>query len=57
MNIEDKFPYAQLFSVKIANEYIVDTIQYLSIGTAPQEFNTAQKKNMVVKVADYQLIA
>jgi hypothetical protein len=25
--------------------------------TAPQEFNTAQKKNLVVRAVDYQLIA
>jgi hypothetical protein len=29
----------------------------LSIGIVPQEFNTAQKKNLVVRDADYQLIA
>jgi hypothetical protein len=29
----------------------------LSTGTAPQEFNTVQKKNLVVIVVDYQLIA
>jgi hypothetical protein len=36
-NLEDKFPGAQLFSVQIVNEYFADIIQYLSIGTAPQE--------------------
>jgi hypothetical protein len=57
MNIEDKFPDAQLFLVQIANEYFTDIIQYLSRGTAPQEFNIAQKKKLVARVADYQLIA
>ena len=28
----------------------------MSTGTALKEFNTAQKKNMVVRVANYQLI-
>jgi hypothetical protein len=28
----------------------------LSTGTVPQEYNTVQKKNLVVWVADYQLI-
>jgi hypothetical protein len=32
-------------------------IQYLSTGTTPQEYSTAQKKKLVVCVADYQLIA
>jgi hypothetical protein len=56
-NINDKFLDAQLFSVQIVDEYFTDTIQHLSIGIAPQEFNTAQKKNMVVRDADYKLIA
>ena len=44
-SLEDDFPNAQLFSVQIANEYFADIIQYLSTGTVPQEYNTAQKKN------------
>jgi hypothetical protein len=57
MNLEDNFPDAQLFSVQIANEYFIDIIQYLSTGTVPQEYTTTQKKNLVVRTADYQLIA
>jgi hypothetical protein len=56
MNLEEKFLDAQLFLVHIANEYFADIIQYLSIGTAPLEYNIAQKKKLVVRVADYQLI-
>jgi hypothetical protein len=56
-NLEDNFPDAQLFSVQVADEYFVDIIEYLSTGIAPQEFNTMQKKNLVVRAADYQLIA
>jgi hypothetical protein len=44
------------FSVQVADEYFDDIIEYLSTGTAPQEFNTSQKKNLVVRVANYQLI-
>jgi hypothetical protein len=47
-NLEDNFLDAQLFSVQIVDEYFADIIQYLSTGTAPQEYNTAQKKNLVV---------
>jgi hypothetical protein len=50
-------PGTQLFSVQVVDEYFTDIIEYLSTGVAPQEFSTAQKKNMVVRVADYQLIA
>jgi hypothetical protein len=56
-NLEDNFPDAQLFSIQIVDEYFADIIQYLSSRTAPQEFNTAQKKNLAVRAADYQLIA
>jgi hypothetical protein len=56
-SLDDKFPDAQLFSFQVADEYFLDIIQYLSRWITPQEFNTAQKKNLVVRVADYQLIA
>jgi hypothetical protein len=55
-NIEDDFLNAQLFSIQVADEYFVDIIQYLSTGTAPQEFNNVWKKNLVVRAANYQLI-
>jgi hypothetical protein len=54
-NLEDNFLDAQLFSVQVADEYFSDIIQYLSTGTVPQEFNTTQNKNLVVRVVDYQL--
>jgi hypothetical protein len=47
----------QLFLVQVADEYFTDIIEYLSTGTAPQEFNTAQKKNLIVRAVDYQLIS
>jgi hypothetical protein len=56
-NIEETFPDAQLFLVQVVDEYFTNIIQYLSTGTAPQEFNTTQKKNLVVRDANYQLIA
>jgi hypothetical protein len=45
-----------LFSVEIVDEYFVDIIECLSTWVAPQEFNTAHKKNLVVRAANYQLI-
>jgi hypothetical protein len=56
-NLEDNFPDAQIFSVQIVDEYFADIIQYLSTSTASQEYNTAHKKNLVVRTADYRLIA
>ena len=40
MNLEDNFLDAQLFSVQVVDEYFADIIEYLSIGTEHQEFNT-----------------
>jgi hypothetical protein len=42
--------------VQIVDEYFIDIIELLT-GVAPKEFSTAQKKNMVVRAADYQLIS
>jgi len=55
-NLEDKFPDAHLFSIQIVYEYFVYIIELLSTGVAPNEFSTMQKKNIVVIVANYQLI-
>jgi hypothetical protein len=45
------------FSVQIANEYFADIIEFLSTGFSAKEYNTMQKKNMVVRDEKYQLIA
>jgi hypothetical protein len=55
-NLEENFLDARLFLVQIVYEYFVDIIEYLSTRSVPQEFNTMKRKNMVVRVADYQLI-
>jgi hypothetical protein len=55
--LEDNFPNAQLFSVQVTNEYFAEIIEYFSIGTMPQEFNTAEKKSLVVRATNHQLIA
>jgi hypothetical protein len=54
---KDNFPNAQLFLVQIVDDYFADIIEFLSTGFAPKEFNTGKKKNLVVRVANYQLIA
>jgi hypothetical protein len=51
-NLEHNFPDAQLFSVQIADEYFADIIQYLSTGTALQNYSITQKKNLVFCVVD-----
>ena len=50
-------PDAQLFSIQIEDEYYVDIINFLTTGWEPSEFTKQQKKQLVVKVADFTLIA
>ena len=52
-NLEDNFLDAHLFSFQVVDEYFANIIQYMSIGTAPQEFNTVQRKNLVVIASNY----
>ena len=56
-NLEDNFPYVQLFSIQIADEYYADIIHFLTTGWAPVEFTKQQKKQLVVKATDFTLIA
>jgi hypothetical protein len=48
---------AQLFAVKMVDDYFADIVQFLSTGMAPSDMTVAQKKQLVVKSTDYQLIA
>ena len=41
-NLEDNFPYAQLFAIHIADEYYTDIIHFLTTGWAPVEFTKHQ---------------
>jgi hypothetical protein len=41
----------------MVDDYFADIVQFLSTRVAPPEFTVAQKKQLVVKATDYQLIA
>ena len=56
-NLKDNFPDAQLFAIQIADEYYTDIIHFLTTGWAPDESTKHQKKQLVVKAADFKLIA
>jgi hypothetical protein len=45
------------FPVHIVDEYFDDIVNFFSTRFSPKEFNIVQKKNLVVRFADYQLIA
>jgi hypothetical protein len=41
----------------MVDDYFTDIVQFLSTGMAPSDMMVTQKKKLVVKVVDYQLIA
>ena len=40
----------------MVNDYYEQIVQFLAMGTTLEELTTSQKKHLVVKVADFQLI-
>jgi hypothetical protein len=52
-NLYDNLPNAQLFVVKMVDDYFSDIVQFLSKGMAPLDMAVAQKKKLVVKSTDY----
>jgi hypothetical protein len=48
---------AQLFAVKTVDDYFANIVQFLSTRMALSEMIVAQKKQLVVKAADYPLLA
>jgi hypothetical protein len=56
-NLDDSLPDAHLFVVQMVDDYFTDIVQLLSTGMAPSDMTVAQKKQLVVKATDYQLIA
>jgi hypothetical protein len=43
--------------MQILDEYFSNITEFLGTGFSPKEYNTAQKKNLVVGAVDYQMIA
>ena len=56
-NIDDGLPDAQLFLVYIGDDHYAPVIQFLVIGITSEDMSTRQKKQLVVKSSDFQLIA
>ena len=55
--MDEGLPDAQLFAIQMVDDYFQDIVQYLSTGFSPSEMTTKQKKQLVVRVADFTLIA
>ena len=56
-NIDDSSPNAQLFRVDIIDDHYALIIQFVATGVATEDMLTSQKKHLVVKDSDFQLIA
>ena len=55
-SLEDNLPDAQLFDIHIIDDYFANIIEFLTTGTRPAEYSTKQKKQLVVKTADFTII-
>ena len=55
-SLEDNLPDAQLFSIHITDDYSIDMIEFLTIGTVLVEYSTNPKKQLVVKAVDFTII-
>jgi hypothetical protein len=56
-SLEDTLPDAQLLAIKKVDDHFAKIVQFLSIGMAPSKYTIIQKKQLVVHVADFSLIA
>ena len=55
-NIEDGFSDTHLFRVEMEYDHYAPIVQSLVTGVTPEEISTSQKKQLVVKASDFQLI-
>ena len=55
-NIDDGLPDAQSFHFDIADDHYAPIIQFLATGVALEDMSTRQKKKLVVKASDFELI-
>ena len=55
-NIDDGLPDAQFFWVEVTDDHYAPIVHFLSTGVALAEILISQKKQLVVKASDFQLI-
>lgn len=54
--LDDALLDTQLFSVGMVDDYFANIVYFFSIGVALMDYTTAQKKWLVLRATDYQLI-
>jgi transposase InsO family protein len=55
-SLEDTLPDAQLLAIRRVDDHFTEIVQFLSTGMAPCEYTIIQKKQLVVRAADFSLI-
>jgi len=55
--IDDQLPDADLFRIEAIPDHLQEIATLLTTGNCPQDYTTMQKRNLVVRAADYKLIA
>jgi hypothetical protein len=55
-SLEDTLPDAQFLAIKKFDDHFTEIVQFLSIGMAPREYTIIQKKQLVVRAANFSII-
>jgi hypothetical protein len=55
-SMEDTLPNAQLLAIKKVDDNFTEIVNFLSTGMAPCKYTFIQKKQLVVRVANFSLI-
>lgn len=55
-SLEDTLPDAQLLIIRKVDDHFIEIVQFLSTGMARYEYTVIQKKQLVVRAADFSLI-
>jgi len=56
-NVEEGLPDAELYAVRIADGHFEDIIHFLTTGIVPQGYFVQQKKELVIRIVDFTVIA
>ena len=52
-SLEDALPDAQLLAIRNIDDHFAEIVQFLSTGMAHSEYTITQKKQLVVRAADF----
>ena len=55
--LDDWLPNANLFRIEVVLDHLEQITTLLTTGYCPEGYTTTQKRHLIVRVTDYQLIA